>query len=245
MSEQFRTSKYPEKFKQHPISELEKIDAPSALFPANVPQSENVKGVNWGNHFLTECKSAWDGLNEQRVTRDPEHTAEGHVLRVSESAQKQRQRIEKEFDRAREQFGLARTAYKQAIADQAKLTEDRYGSEIRSVLRSMKDTDRQTAIIQAIQEGDAQTVSAAVSGPAISVGLTREQQKNFRRMFEKKQAPEAFEALEQINRAEEKSLAAFEMFTASTGKLGEEQRAHEIRKRQEAARKAAAPLSAA
>ncbi len=237
---EFRTSKYPEKFKQHPTSELEKIDAPSAIYPANVPESETVKGVNWGHHFLTECKNAWESLNQQRVTRDPEHTAEGHVLRVSESAQKQRQRVEQQFDKAREQFNMARTSYKQAIADQAPLTEDRYGGEIRSVLRRMKDSDRQTAIIQAIQEGDAQTVAAAVSGPAISAGLTREQQQNFRRMFEKKAAPEAFEALEQLKRAEEKSLAAFEMFTASTDKLGEEKRAHEIRKRQEAARKAAA-----
>jgi len=241
-----RVSKHPEVHGVPRFEGLQKIDAPNQLHPAHVPeeQAENVAGVGWARSFLQEANTAWEGINSLRTNRDPEVTEDGHVLRVNKTVQEQAQRLEKSLDKARSNLNMARTKYRQEIADLAKLDDTRHGAEIRSVIRAMKPEERQTAILQAMQEDDRETLAAALSGPAIAAGLTREQQKNLRDKFEKRVAPKAFEALAAVNRAEDRAFDAFEQFRANSGKLGAEDRAKHIREKQAQAKKAAGAFAA-
>jgi len=241
-----KVSKHPEVHGVPRFEGLQKIDAPNQLHPAHIPedQAENISGVGWARNFLQEASKAWNGINDMRVNRDPEHTEDAHVLRINEQVQKQAQRLEQSLDKAREHLNMSRTKYRQEIADAAKLDDSRHGAEIRSVIRAMKPEERQTAILQAMQEDDRETLAAALSGPAIAAGLTREQQKNLRDKFEQRVAPKAFEALAAVNRAEDRAFDAFEQFRANSGKLAAEDRAKHIREKQAQAKKAAGAFAA-
>lgn len=62
-------------------------------------------------------------------------------------------------------------------------------TEIRSVIRSLPEGERMTAIQRAINAGDERTVSATLGGPALLSGISEELQSSFLQEWHEKQRP--------------------------------------------------------
>jgi hypothetical protein len=76
-------------------------------------------------------------------------------------------------------------------------------SEIRGALRTMKRADRQKVIADAVAAGDAATIGAALTGPAMLVGMSADERKMLATDWRRHHAPEALDRLDRLAKAAE------------------------------------------
>jgi len=223
-------------------TEFGAVPIPSAIHPAWAGDYKDMAqapaGVVNAAEFLTTARNQLDAVNASRQTPDPAMPEAAHVLAVNDMSKRAMQNIGKEYDRARTALSRAEAYYTEKVQEAANLSPTHHAAEIRSVLRQLPSAERYAAIVAAMQSGDMETVSAAVSGPAIAVGLTAEQQTNLRNMVARAKAPDAIAALEAVKKAQAATFSAFDACLSVADEIGLEPRAKLLRERQAKAEEA-------
>lgn len=224
--------------------QLHAIEPPAILHPGSAGLSaygegKAPAGLQTTAQWLKEARDTWEQVNQVRTVADPELTEDGHVLRVHQVAEKGIERIGKGYDRARQALATAEAGYEAEIDIKTRLTPTAHSAEIRAVVRSMPERERYTTLIKAMESGDAVTLSAVLSAPGITSGLTDDQVANLRSMYQRKVAPDALASLEAVRKAQRKVMAAFDQVLEQSEALALRNRAGAIKERQRQAQEAA------
>lgn len=201
---------------------LQQVPLPASLHPSWIKpeEVESVKGMGWAANFFKQASGAWASLNKLRSTARKDMTRTAHQMQVNKAYEKATKQVGGAYDQARERLTEARAAYRAELAQAAGL--DRPGehdAELRSVLRSMPERERYAAILQAIEHGDADTVRAAVTAPALTVGIDAEKLSNIRASWERKAAPVLVDNLKQIDKAERQLAQGIDAWIDDGAKL--------------------------
>jgi len=233
---QARTSKHPEFAPE--AQRLPEVPAPAAINKNWIrpEQVESVKGLGWAKHFYDAASDSWDKLNKLRSSVRPEMTRAAHQMEVNRQFQRASESVGKTYDTAKQRLKEARDSYRAELDTTTGLhTTGPHDAELRSVLRSMPERKRHQALIDAIEQGDRETVRAALTAPALTVGLEPDKLQNLRAMFERKAAPEIVGALAEIDKAEKQLVNGYDAWLSEGDKLAFTK---EIRQAQQAQRQA-------
>jgi len=228
---------------------LTKVDVGTALHPANAglakykDPAEAPGSVRSVAQFFEIASGSLDALNDARANPDPTLTEAGAVLAAADAGDRMLKQAGTAYDRARAAIQSEEARLSDEISRVCRLAETSHSPEIRSVLRTMKPEDRHAAILDAIREGDADTLAAALSGPAITSGLTTEQQNNLRAMYQRKVAAKAMTDLEAVQTAGRRLVVGFDALLEKQNALTLAERAADIRAKQAAARQQAEQAS--
>lgn len=201
---------------------LQEIPLPSSLHPSWIKpaQVENVTGMGWARQFFEQASGAWEKLNKLRTTARPEMTRKAHQMEVNKAFDKATKQVTGAYDQARERLKQSREAYRVELEQAAGLNQPGpHDAEIRSVLRSMSERDRHQAILDAVERGDSDEIRAAVTAPALTVGMDPDKLANVRAAWERKAAPGIVQSIEQIDKAERQLTAGIDAWVDDGAKL--------------------------
>lgn len=168
--------------------------------------------------------------------RDPAKTQEAHFMHVRDLGMKSIKSAAKRADEAEAAAIAEITTTRTAMRSQLGLVEDHRAGEIRSMLRSMKQSERDAILQEAIATGDAKTIAAVVEAPAYLSGVKADRIKSLRGQYEAQHGgdyPARIAALEKavaINRSTAEDALKFH------GKLFPADRVAEIEAKQAASR---------
>lgn len=123
-------------------------------------------------------------LKEAFERRDPEQTEDGHFMAIKRLGEQTLTRAASASDQARERAEAVIGEIQTALKHQLGIAETHRAGEIRTMLRSLPDSDRNAIIQQAIADKDGETIAAIVEGPAYLSGLKRDQAKATRNQYE-------------------------------------------------------------
>lgn len=136
------------------------------------------------------------------VKKNPAWTEGQQVLNVADAAYKQQQRLNRKMD------GLVATLDKQVAHFEAELSTPldskasvNVAGEIRRYARDLPTEKRHQFLQQAIDEGDALTVSACLGAPPYLSGLDGNAQKTWTRMWHERATPELAHKLKAVRNA--------------------------------------------
>lgn len=124
-----------------------------------------------------------DQVEQVRQTPDPRMTPAAHAERVNKIVRQAKARIESLFNRAFDTSNDGQSEINQRITERLGLGETPYAGEIRATLRSMSNDERNETITRAIENGDSELISAAISGPALLSGMDGQRQKAIREQY--------------------------------------------------------------
>ena len=232
---EFRTSKTPETRFAQEAEALREVPQPSALNVNHVKEgeAEEVAGIGWLRSFYTEASDAWDRLNKLRTSVRPELTKTAHQMEVNKAFETATKRVGRARDTAQERIKESAQKYRNDLDLATGLaTTGKHDQELRQVLRSMNERDRYQALVQAIDNGDTDTMRAALTAPALAVGIPADKLANFRKSWERKAAPEIVQKIERLDQAQEQLTNGFSTWLEDGDKLAYSK---EIREAQKAA----------
>lgn len=183
-------------------------------------------------------------LQEAFERRDPEQTPDAHFMAIKRLGEQTLTRASIASDQARERAEGVLQEIQSALTHQLGLSETHRAGEIRSMLRSLPDSDRNAIIQQAVADKDGQTIAAIVEAPAYLSGMKPDQAKAIRAQYERAHGgdlPARAEALQkaiEINRKTATQALQFQMALLPM------ERAKEIEAKQAAARRMREKLEA-
>ena len=225
MTEQFRTSKTPElqstRFAQE-AEALREVPAPSALNHNHVKpeEAESIAGMGWLKSFYETASESWDRLNKLRTTARPEMTATAHRLEVNRAFEQASKRVGQARDTAQSRLQESAAKYRNDLDMATGLaTTGKHDAELRQVLREMPERKRYQALIGAIESGDVDTMRAALTAPALAVGIEADKLKNLRAAWTRKAAPELVANLQRIDKAKRQLTDGFDAWLTEGDKL--------------------------
>lgn len=223
---------------------LQAVDIPSGIHPAlsgtkAFPDGDAPSSLIATERYMADARSSLEAVNTLRQTADPTATEAAHVLRVNQSTELAMAKIGRGYDSARRALDADEQALRAEINNAARLTPTAHAGEIRGIIRAMPEAERYSAILQAIQEGDAATVAAVLDAPGITSGLTEQQRDNLRSMHFKRVAPDQLKRLEAVTQARNRVLESFDAALGLSDVLGARQYAEKIKKAQAEAKHAA------
>lgn len=140
-------------------------------------------------------------LRDALDTPDPEVTPDAHFMAVKRLAEQSLNRAASASDAART---FAETEVKALRADMQSslgLVESHRAGEIRTMLRSLPDAERQKLLQAAIAEGDAQTIAAVIEAPGYLSGLDAAQAKAIKLQYENAHAGDALARIQVLEKA--------------------------------------------
>ncbi len=230
-----------------PATTLGIVEPPSVLHPAMAgekafPEGQAPAGISNAAGWLKQARETWERVNHVRTTADPSMTESGHILAVNETAEKAMNGVLRNFDSARAALTASAARLQSEIEDAARLTPTAHAGEIRSVIRSLPESDRYNAILTAMNGGDTATIAAVMSAPGITSGLSDDQVKNLRNMYTKRAAPTQHEHLAAVQKADQNMLTALDQMLVKGEDLSLSSKAKLLKEKQAAARAAAQAL---
>lgn len=158
---------------------------PHEMYGHHRQVANKVEGMRAGLEALE--KLAW--------ARDPTATDAAHAQKVAAAAAK----LEAHATSAERLMQETITAGVRSLSDRvdarAGLTPDGYAAEIRQTVRAMTADQRREVLAQAIDAGDAQTVAALATGPAILTGLNEDYRTKMADHYRAVHAPDEFAAM--------------------------------------------------
>jgi hypothetical protein len=175
-------------------------------------------------------------LREAFERRDPEQTEDGHFMAIKRLGEQTLARAGAASDQARERAEGTVKDIRERLRRELNLTETHRAGEIRTMLRSLADSERMAIIQAAIADRDGQTIAAIVEAPAYLSGMTAEQAKAIRAQYERAHGgdlPARAEALEKAIEINRKTAMQALQFQSALLPI---ERAREIEARQAAAR---------
>jgi len=116
-------------------------------------------------------------------TQDPTRTAEAHFMEVRQKADQWLADGARKAEATRTVAESAIAAIDKEIAETLGIEDGKYATEVRSHFFQMSKNDRITAIRDAIEKFDKETMGALLSGPAYLSGFAADEQAMFRRLY--------------------------------------------------------------
>ncbi|MER9478105.1 hypothetical protein NKI74_01575 [Mesorhizobium sp. M0494] len=164
---------------------------------------------------LSSLSNLWDGLDATRSVVDPLVTREAAALRYKENFLKATTLATAAVRASASKIMEARDRLRHEAKGKAGLLAD-YGNskELRDVLRSMKQEDRDAAITAALSRGD-HAVIAALQAHELLVGPTSRPLKSIINQFVAERAPEEMAKIEDLDTVEEHLTFAYQQFGKS------------------------------
>lgn len=176
-------------------------------------------------------------LQEAFARRDPEQTEDGHFMAIKRLSEQTLTRAATASDEARKRAEGVLRDIGEALRRELHLTETHRAGEIRTMLRSLPESERNAIIQAAIGERDGQTIAAIVEAPAYLSGMKPEQAKAIRSQYERTHGgdlPARAEALAKAIEINRKTAMQALQFQSALLPM---ERAKEIEAKQAAARK--------
>ncbi len=223
---------------------LHSVDIPSGIHPAMAgtkafPDGEAPGSLIATERFMADARSSLEAVNTLRQTADPTATEAAHIIRVNQSTELAMAKIGRSYDTARRALDADEQALRAEINNAARLTPTAHAPEIRAVIRSLPEGERYSAILKAMQEGDAATMAAVLDAPGITSGLSDQQRDNLKAMHVNRVAPDQLKRLEAVTKARSRVLESFDAALGLSDVLGAKQHAEQIKKAQAEAKHAA------
>ncbi|MER9860641.1 hypothetical protein [Mesorhizobium sp. M0185] len=194
---------------------------------------------------LGQLTGLWDGLDAVRTTSDPLITKEAAALRYLDNYRKATALATQAVRSA----GMKVLEAKDRLRHEARgraglLATYPDGQELRTVLRSMSQKDRDAAILHAVSNGD-HAVVAALQAHELLVGHTSRPLKSIVDDFIAERAPEEMSRIADLDSAAEHLQLAWQMFAKSVEGMRDLQGERDGEQGTKAAREAEAKLGLA
>lgn len=176
-------------------------------------------------------------LQEAFERRDPEQTEDGHFMAIKRLGEQTLLRASTASDAARERAEITLRDIRDKLTRELGISETHRAGEIRSMLRSLPDSERMAIIQAAIADRDGQTIAAIVEAPAYLSGMKPDQAKAIRTQYERAHGgdlPARAEALAKAIEINRKTAMQALQFQSALLPM---ERAKEIEAKQAAARK--------
>lgn len=218
------------------------------LLPSVLQGQNAVVPLEIGNTFgaLDKLSAIWDGLDAVRTSADPTMTREAQALAYKSAFDKATTTATATVRATADQLLAAKNKAKSDAFGRAGLLADYKNTrEIQSVLRGMKQSQREEAISQAIENGDHEIMAAIHTAHPLLIGPTTMPLDTMIGMFVEKQAPEEAAKVATIDGALEHLEMAYAQFAKSADKMRDRQAEADGEAGAKAAREATAKLALA
>lgn len=167
------------------------------------------------DHSLLSVLAAQRGMAEtaQRLInmRDNQHPSDTQYQHLN--------KVAREYDQSMQRHATSNDRARNTIRNRLQQVEDEFresinydtkdAQEIRAVLREMKPADRGEAISSAIGNADGNVLAAILDANPIAVGLTKEQQQNYRVAALNAHRPDLLALERELKRADELVFSSY------------------------------------
>ena len=156
--------------------------APDLAAAADDPVVSQMRGTH---DFF---RKGFEAIRNALKTQDPTRTAEAHFMEVRKKADQWLADGARKAEATRTAAESAIAAIDNEITETLGIADGKYAPEVRSHFLKMEKNDRITAVRNAIEQFDKETMGALLSGPAYLSGFSADEQAMFRRMYAEKHA---------------------------------------------------------
>ena len=140
-------------------------------------------------------------LRDAFANPDPEVTPDAHFMNVKRLGEQSLSRAATSSDAARTFAETEVKTLRASMQSELGLVESHRAGEIRTLMRSLSDAERQKLLQAAVAEGDAQTIAAVIEAPAYLSGLNAEQAKAIRLQYEQAHAGDTLARIQVLEQA--------------------------------------------
>lgn len=178
-------------------------------------------------------------------TPDPEMTPDGHFLKTKRLGDTWLKSAGKQAEDAMSYARAEIEAERRALVADLGLIESHRAGEIRALVRSLDDQERQKILSDAVAAKDAQTIAAITEAPAYLSGMTQEQAQLWGRQYETRHGADRVSRIDTLRKALDVIDRTMTEAVVFHDRLHPHDRLAEIERKQSAAREMQARLSTA
>jgi hypothetical protein len=175
---------------QFSAAPLAAVNVPEQVHEAHIPVGNN-SGLTAARKYLELTRNRdFQRLSDLRAKPDPRVPMAAHLSELNNVGNTVKASNLRAFEQSMRQVDEAIRENEDIIATYGCFKKNEYAAEVRSVIRGMKQQEREAFIGNAAENMDEELLSAIMSAPAITVGVSAEFQSAHRNRYLQKIVPD-------------------------------------------------------